>query len=106
MPDLKEEQKVMEQGLSSIKAKPLTLNSEEELPALKEPALGTISSPSADTAFTAGSTDETMLTEQEKKQVEEFVKQIDISDVKVLNSYGSSAQKGISTFSASITGYQ
>lgn len=104
MPDLKEEQKVMEQGLSSIKAKPLTLNSEEELPALIEPALGTISSPSADTAFTAGSTDETMLTEQEKKQVEEFVKQIDISDVKVLNSYGSSAQKGISTFSASITG--
>lgn len=97
MPDLKEEQKVMDQGLSSIQAKPLTLNPEEELPALKEPALGTISSPIADTAFTAGSTDETMLTEQEKKQVEEFVKQIDISDVKVLNSYGSSAQKGIST---------
>ena len=33
-----------------------------------------------------------------------FVKQIDVSNVKMVNSYGAGAQKSISTFSASITG--
>ncbi len=51
----------------------------------------------------AGAVDESMLSEEEKKQVEEFVKQIDVSNVKMVNSYGSAAQKGISTFSSSIT---
>ena len=44
-----------------------------------------------------------MLSEDEKKQVETFVKQIDISNVKLVNSYGASAKKGISGFSVSIT---
>ena len=35
--------------------------------------------------------------------METFVKQIDISNVKLVNSYGASAQKGISGFSVSIT---
>ena len=52
----------------------------------------------------AGTVDESMLSDDEKKQVEEFVKQIDVSNVKLVNSYGSAAQKGISTFSSSITG--
>ena len=52
----------------------------------------------------AGTVDESMLTEDEKKQVEEFVKQIDIKNTKVLNSYGSGAQKNITTFSTTITG--
>ena len=56
------------------------------------------------TVAAAGSVDESMLSPEEQKQVEEFVKQIDISNVKMVNSYGSSAQKGISTFSSSITG--
>ena len=51
----------------------------------------------------AGAVDESMLSDEEKKQVEEFVKQIDVSNVKMVNSYGSAAQKGISTFSSSIT---
>lgn len=51
----------------------------------------------------AGAIDESMLSEEEKKKVDEFVKAIDVTDVKLLNSYGSSAQKGISAFSASIT---
>ncbi len=51
----------------------------------------------------AGAVDESMLSEEEKKQVEEFVKQIDVSNVKMVNAYGSAAQKGISTFSSSIT---
>lgn len=56
------------------------------------------------TAVAAGAVDESMLTDEERKQVAEFVKQIDVSDIKVVNSYGAGAQKGISTFSASITG--
>lgn len=54
-------------------------------------------------AAAAGAVDESMLSEDEKKQVETFVKQIDISNVKLVNSYGASAQKGISGFSVSIT---
>ena len=49
-------------------------------------------------AAAAGAVDESMLSEDEKKQVETFVKQIDISNVKLVNSYGASAQKGISGF--------
>lgn len=54
-------------------------------------------------AAAAWAVDESMLSEDEKKQVETFVKQIDISNVKLVNSYGASAQKGISGFSVSIT---
>ena len=54
-------------------------------------------------AAAAGAVDESMLSEDEKEQVETFVKQIDISNVKLVNSYGASAQKGISGFSVSIT---
>lgn len=54
-------------------------------------------------AAAAGAVDESMLSEDEKKQVETFVKQIDISNVKLVNSYGAGAQKGISGFSVSIT---
>jgi uncharacterized protein YaaN involved in tellurite resistance len=51
----------------------------------------------------AGAVDESMLTEEERKQVDEFYKKIDINDVKTINSYGIDAQKGISSFSQSIT---
>ena len=54
-------------------------------------------------AAAAGAVDESMLSEDEKKQGETFVKQIDISNVKLVNSYGAGAQKGISGFSVSIT---
>ena len=54
-------------------------------------------------AAAAGAVDESMLSEDEKRQVETFVKQIDISNIKLVNSYGASSQKGISGFSVSIT---
>ena len=70
-----------------------------------EPGLGKMnSSVSEEKTASAGSVEEDMLTEEEKKQVEEFVKKIDVKDVKLLNSYGAAAQKGISTFSTSLTG--
>ena len=52
----------------------------------------------------AGAVDESMLSETEKKQIEDFVKQIDVRDVKMVNAYGATAQNGIAAFSASITG--
>ena len=66
-------------------------------PSLKE------NMPAEETKAAAGAVDESMLSEDEKKQVETFVKQIDISNVKLVNSYGAGAQKGISGFSVSIT---
>ena len=43
--------------------------------------------------------DESMLTEQEKKAVDDFAKKIDIKDTNVVLSYGVAAQKSVATFS-------
>lgn len=53
--------------------------------------------------YSAGSVDESMLTPQEREQVENFCKQINLSDVRQINSYGANAQRGIANFSTSIT---
>lgn len=98
----------MKKDVGNVKSPVLTLNPEERKidlsfmqPSLVEEGLVKTND---DATASAGSVDESMLTEDEKKQVDEFVKQIDVSNIKLVNSYGSSAQKGISTFSASITG--
>lgn len=102
------ERNEMQKEAGNVKSPTLTLNPEERKVDLSfmQPSFGNANpaDQNDDAAASAGSVDESMLTEEEKKQVEEFVKQIDVSDVKMVNSYGSSAQKGISTFSASITG--
>ncbi len=43
--------------------------------------------------------DESMLTEQEKKAVDEFAKKIDIMDTNLVLNYGVAAQKSVATFS-------
>lgn len=68
MSDLKEEQKAMEMGLEGIKAKPLTLTPEENTQVLAEPVLGSVQAATADSVFNAGSTDETMLSPEEKSR--------------------------------------
>lgn len=70
-----------------------------EEPSLKDKELAE----TEETLASAGAVDESMLSEEEKKKVEEYIKTIDISNVKLVNSYGASAQKGISGFSVSIT---
>ena len=108
MAETMETKKEMEEAAGSVKAPTLTLDPDEKKydMSFMEPTLGKaeISSISDGTIASAGSVDESMLSEEEKVQVDNFVKQIDISNVKMVNSYGSSAQKGISTFSSSITG--
>ena len=56
-----------------------------------------------ETGVAAGSVDESQLSEEEKARVNEFYKKIDIGNVKMVNSYGTGAQKGIATFSSTIT---
>lgn len=87
------------------KAPTLTLNPDEVKydMSFMEPSLADKPLPEEEKTAAAGAVDESMLSEDEKKQVETFVKQIDISNVKLVNSYGASAQKGISGFSVSIT---
>lgn len=87
------------------KAPTLTLNPDEVKydMSFMEPSLADKPLPEEEKTAAAGAVDESMLSEDEKKQVETFVKQIDISNVKLVNSYGASAQKGISGFSVSNT---
>lgn len=98
----------MNANVEKVKTPTLTLNPEERKLdfSFMEPTLGKneVVGASDGTLASAGAVDESMLSEDEKKQVEEFVNQIDISNVRTVNSYGTNAQKGISTFSSSITG--
>ena len=98
----------VKKDMEEVKAPTLTLNAEERKIDLSflEPALDKTKQTdvSAEESASAGSVDEEMLSDAEKQQVAEFVKKIDVTDVKLLNSYGSGAQKGISTFSTSLTG--
>lgn len=52
--------------------------------------------------FSAGTIDESMLSDDEKEQVEAFAKEIDIANVDQVIRYGEAAQKNISDFSVSI----
>ena len=68
------------------------------------PELASVIQPTAGEpqAFSAGAIDESMLSEEEKKTVEEFVSRIDLENVVQTANYGLSAQKKISDFSVSI----
>lgn len=107
MSDTREATTTMGQEAGGIKAPKLTLDSEERKIdfSFMEPSLGTAEEGISDESVaSAGSVDESMLSDEEKQQVDAFVKQIDVSNVKMVNSYGAGAQKGISTFSSNITG--
>lgn len=52
--------------------------------------------------YTVGTIDESMLSEEEKQQVEQYASEIDISDVEQIVKYGVKAQRSISDFSVSI----
>ena len=52
--------------------------------------------------FTAGTIDETMLSSEEKEQVNQFASEINIENVDQISNYGMNAQANISNFSASV----
>lgn len=104
---MSEMKETMEKEAGDVKTPTLTLDPNEKKydMSFMEPSLEKTDITEMETGnVSAGAVDESMLTPEEKEQVAEFVKQIDISNVKLVNSYGTSAQKGISTFSSSITG--
>lgn len=106
MKDVNEIQNGEELKIKAIKTDALTLNPDERKINLSfnEPAFGKMNFlKKDDEGESAGSVDESMLSEEEKQQVEEFVKQINVADIKMVNSYGANAQRKISTFSTSIT---
>lgn len=83
----------------------LTLNPDEQK---KEPVLESIPEvqfvdmSNKEPDFSAGAIDESMLSEEEKRQVEQFANEIDIENVDQAVKYGNSAQSNISDFSVSI----
>lgn len=92
------------QGMKEVKTAPLTLDPEaaKQREEVKEPEMETVF---GEASFaSAGAVNESMLSEEEKQQVEAFAKQIDVRNVKMVNSYGAGAQNSIAAFSASITG--
>lgn len=54
--------------------------------------------------YSAGSIDESMLSNDEKEMIAQFANEIDISNAKQVIQYGSSAQRSISDFSVNILG--
>lgn len=86
---------IMNSEMKDVKIPTLTLNPEQN-----------IEDETNGTQERAGAVDESMLSEEEKKQVEAFAVQIDVTDIKMVNSYGASAQNGIASFSTSITANQ
>lgn len=108
MEEMYNAQKAMNQDVKAVEAPTLTLDPDErKVPNFfNEPVMGSMhmSTIQTETGVSAGSVDESMLSEEEKRQVENFVKQIDITNVKMVNTYGASAQNSISAFSTSITG--
>lgn len=92
--------------LDKVKTPKLSLNAEERSldPGFAIPSMAAMPVPQESNAA-AGSVNEAMLSEEDRRQINEFCRQIDVTDVKLLNAYGSGAQKSISSFSTSITSY-
>lgn len=84
----------------------LTLNPKEERQNGVLSATPTLKSVVADSTseenFSAGTIDESMLSVEEREQVDQFAKEIDIANVEQVVRYGEAAQKNISDFSSTI----
>lgn len=89
-----------EEGIS------LTLNPSEnadsEMDFNNLPKMKSVVSAGPSREYSAGTIDESMLTEEERQTVAQFVSEIDITNVEQIVSYGASAQQNISSFSVSI----
>lgn len=108
MEEMNSTQKTMNQDVKNVEVPTLTLDPEERPVThfFNEQTMESMhmSAMQPETGVAAGSVDESMLSEEEKRQVENFVKQIDVTNVKMVNTYGASAQNSITAFSTSITG--
>lgn len=83
----------------------LTLNPEVQKrnPLLDDvPVMQSVVPPIGETGYSAGTIDESMLSDEERKMVNQFASEIDIADVNQVVKYGMAAQQNISDFSVSI----
>ena len=82
----------------------LTLNSEQKSTEAFLDSTPTLQSTvkKAESNYSAGTIDESMLSEKEKKMVEQFASEIDIENVDQIVNYGLKAQTNISEFSAAV----
>lgn len=83
----------------------LTLNPEVQKrnPLLDDvPTMQSVVPPMGETGYSAGTIDESMLSDEERKMVNQFASEIDIADVNQVVKYGMAAQQNISDFSVSI----
>ena len=98
----------MDESMGTVKARTLTLEPEKEQTSFiftePEPTRAELTETWDDGAdYAAGTINESMLSAEEKAQVEEFAGTVDISNEKQLSSFGASAQTGIAGFSSAIT---
>ena len=68
----------------------------------KIPTMKTVAEERTQTGFSAGTVDESMLTEEEREEVEQFAEKIHVEDVDQIVNYGMEAQTNISDFSVAI----
>lgn len=83
----------------------LTLNPEVQKrnPLLDDvPVMQSVVPPIGEKGYSAGTIDESMLSDEERKMVNQFASEIDIADVNQVVKYGMAAQQNISDFSVSI----
>lgn len=106
MSDANKKENELVDKMKGIKTDTLTLNPDEQKInfSFTEPSLSEMDFFQENSEKeSAGAVDEAMLSEEEKRKIEEFVKQINVADIKMVNSYGANAQRKISTFSSSVT---
>jgi len=94
------------ENLNREKVSPLTLDPDTQVKEVFSfdtmPKMEAMKMPATTKTYSVGSVDESMLTSEEKDMVEQFAGQIDITDTKMVLSYGAAAQRNISDFSASV----
>lgn len=82
----------------------LTLETNNSIKLEKIPQMESIknNTSQSDVEYSVGTISEDMLSDEEKQQVEQFAKEIDISNIDQIVQYGVAAQRNISDFSVSI----
>lgn len=82
----------------------LTLETNNSIKLEKIPQMESIknNTSQSDAEYSVGTISEDMLSDEEKQQVEQFAKEIDISNIDQIVQYGVAAQRNISDFSVSI----
>lgn len=92
-------------GIIKMNEESITLSPEESMKdslSAEIPSMPVVNTKIEDKDYSAGTIDESMLSNEEREKVNQFVAEIDISNVDQVVNYGMAAQQNISAFSVSI----